>query len=322
MKELNAYKAEIFSRMEKGIKERKRTRSRIFTCVTSLCLCLLIGLGVWQGGLLGRKPTVITDAPPSETGSGDNTNDNPQTNQGEAPKMEGGVQDVEIEPFGSGSALAYWEEKTVSISLLYALEKATDGEYLNIYLGSGVNEEDTSFLYEGKTLKGYRDAWDDKRLLLGRLGALLKMGDALKYGEALYITGGPDGVKWAKSLYEKTVEEIGQDLLDKYIIGGEFLSDKVNEDREKLTDEMRDAEAKFYEACDAYGKFRLAREYQRLKAQGINAGLSATGNTLMISVTKSEFENLKFDDVEYWFFAVQEDSKSEADELEQYASIS
>lgn len=315
MKEMNVYKAEIFSRMEKGIRERKRKRSRILAFSTSLCLCLLIGLGVWRSGFFGRQMNTATEGNSSETVSGDNTNDHTQTgtqvNSDEAPKIDGGVKDVEIVPVDNG--LMSWENKTISISLWNALEKADGDDSLKIYPVALANEDDTNFTYNGKTLKEYRDAWDRKDSMLGRLGALLKVGDELKYGETLYIAGTPDGEKWAKELYEETVEMIGNDLLDKYIVNGEFLSDDVIKDSEKLAAETPEIE--YGKACDEYVKYRLAGEYQRLKTQGVNAGLSSTGNTLMISVTKEEFENLKFDDAEHWFFTVQKDLSSEAADL-------
>ncbi len=54
MKEMNEYKAEVFSRMEKGIKERKRKRNRLIAYATTVCLCLvmLISFSIWQSGLL------------------------------------------------------------------------------------------------------------------------------------------------------------------------------------------------------------------------------------------------------------------------------
>ncbi len=315
MKEMNEYKAEIFSRMEKGIKERKIKRRRILAFSASLCLCLLIGLGVWRSGFFDRQMNIATDGNSSETVGRDNINDHTQANtqvgSDEAPKIEGGVKDVEIVPYDNG--LTNWKEKTISISLWNVLEKADGDDRLNIYLVALANEDDTNFTYNGKTLKEYRDAWDSKDSMLGRLGALLKAGDELKYGETLYIAGTPDGEKWAKELYEETVSMIGKDLLDKYIVNGEFLSDNVIKDSEKLAAETPEIE--YRKACDEYLKYRLAGEYQRLKAQGVNVGLSSTGNTLMISVTKGEFENLKFDDAEHWFFTVQKDLSNEADDL-------
>lgn len=48
MRDLDECKAEIFRRMENGIKERKRRINRILTCCVPLCLCL----AVWSVNLL------------------------------------------------------------------------------------------------------------------------------------------------------------------------------------------------------------------------------------------------------------------------------
>lgn len=71
--------------------------------------------------------------------------------------------------------------------------------------------------------------------LYDKLGHLLKLGDMLKYGEALYTTGTPDGEKWSQELYEQKVAIIGEDIIAKYIVDGEFLRDKVEADMEAIT---------------------------------------------------------------------------------------
>lgn len=70
--------------------------------------------------------------------------------------------------------------------------------------------------------------------LYDKLGQLLKQGDLLKYGEALYTTGTPDGEKWTKEFYEQRVEVFGKDLLSKYIVDGEFLRKSVESDMNGL----------------------------------------------------------------------------------------
>jgi hypothetical protein len=70
--------------------------------------------------------------------------------------------------------------------------------------------------------------------LYDKLGQLLKQGDYLKYGEALYTTGTPDGEKWTKEFYEQRVEFFGEDLLSKYIVDGEFLRKSVESDMNGL----------------------------------------------------------------------------------------
>ena len=66
--------------------------------------------------------------------------------------------------------------------------------------------------------------------LYDKLGQLLKQGDSLKYGEALYTTGTPDGEKWTKDFYEQRVDFYSEEFLAKYIVNGEFLRDKVVSD--------------------------------------------------------------------------------------------
>ena len=71
--------------------------------------------------------------------------------------------------------------------------------------------------------------------LYDKLGQLLKQGDSLKYGEALYTTGTPDGEKWTKDFYEQRVDFYGEEFLAKYIVNGEFLRDKVVSDMAEIT---------------------------------------------------------------------------------------
>ncbi|WP_366509092.1 dockerin type I repeat-containing protein [Ruminococcus sp.] len=71
--------------------------------------------------------------------------------------------------------------------------------------------------------------------LYDKLGQLLKQGDSLKYGEALYTTGTPDGEKWTKDFYEQRVDFYGEEFLAKYIVDGEFLRDKVVSDMAEIT---------------------------------------------------------------------------------------
>ena len=85
-------------------------------------------------------------------------------------------------------------------------------------------------VYNGKTISEYEAEADNAEQLINRLGELLKIGDELKYGEALYKTGTPDGKKWAKQLYDETVEHIGKEVLSTYSVNGEFLKEKLSPD--------------------------------------------------------------------------------------------
>ncbi len=63
MKELNEYKAEIFSRMQKGINRRKKIRNGILLSVIPACVCAaaILAVGVWQGDFFEKVFTAVPD---------------------------------------------------------------------------------------------------------------------------------------------------------------------------------------------------------------------------------------------------------------------
>ena len=88
--------------------------------------------------------------------------------------------------------------------------------------------------------------------LYEKLAQLLKQGDSLKYGEALYTTGTPDGEKWTKELYEQRVEFFGEDLLSKYIVDGEFLRKSVESDMKGLLNKTKNELDKYVDVINEY----------------------------------------------------------------------
>ena len=88
--------------------------------------------------------------------------------------------------------------------------------------------------------------------LYEKLAQLLKQGDMLKYGEALYTTGTPDGEKWTKELYEQRVEFFGEDLLSKYIVDGEFLRKSVESDMKGLLNKTKNELDKYVDIINEY----------------------------------------------------------------------
>ncbi len=88
--------------------------------------------------------------------------------------------------------------------------------------------------------------------LYEKLAQLLKQGDMLKYGEALYTTGIPDGEKWTKELYEQRVEFFGEDLLSKYIVDGEFLRKSVESDMKGLLNKTKNELDKYVDIINEY----------------------------------------------------------------------
>ncbi len=284
------------------------------------CLCLgaLVVTGVWHSGIFDTPSSSVSGNPNTFVITGDSTGNTNHANQEELPKTDSNTSDKPIDSFEN--ALIQWKGKTISVSLGIALEKASETDVLNVGLTplivyDDVNTETADFVYNGKTLKEYYDIWKNRDLLLEKLGMLLKMGEELKYGETLYLTGSPDGTKWAKAYYEEVVEKIGKEVLETYIVNGEFLSDRVLEDQEKIAAQTPDID--YQKACDEYLKSRLSEEYKRLIKEGISAEFSPSGTALTISVTKSELEHLDFENTESWHFSVpKEETTSDDQETE------
>lgn len=125
-----------------------------------------------------------------------------------------------------------------------------------------------AFVYQGRTYtewETYREACfaeQEKRLML------LKEGEALKYGEALYTTGTPEGEKWAKSLYDERVAYYGAEFLARYIVDGELLAETLErEAAEYLTE---------YESV-AYILSDLVTQYRAEQSLAVAAQLTEQG---------------------------------------------
>ena len=136
--------------------------------------------------------------------------------------------------------------------------------------------------------------------LYDKLGQLLKQGDSLKYGEALYTTGTPDGEKWTKDFYEQRVDFYGEEFLAKYIVNGEFLRDAVEADIADFSTEPHTALA---EAIKAYKKAMIQEAIEQLKKQNIKYDYSEASENLIINVTAEEFKDLFLENISCYYIA-------------------
>lgn len=123
--------------------------------------------------------------------------------------------------------LQEWYGKTVAIRLIEEMNNSKEDTIYAILARPHVNYD---FEYKGRALKWYYKDMAEERIMPEVLRQLLKDGDALKYGTALYETGIPGGEKWAQSYYEEKIAYYGQEILNKYIVNGEFLKDKLEAD--------------------------------------------------------------------------------------------
>ena len=125
---------------------------------------------------------------------------------------------------------------SVSSELYEALSSAKDDDYLDIIVSSALTVSG-DFEYQGKKYSQYSMEYSQSKLLLKKQNELLDDGELLKYGDALYTTGTPDGIKWPEKRYNEALEYYG-DLLDTYIVNGEFLRDKLQGDSVATKEKM------------------------------------------------------------------------------------
>jgi hypothetical protein len=164
---------------------------------------------------------------------------------------------------------------------------------------------DGNYVYNGKTIQQYHNEWDETSNLGEKYGQLLKEGDKLKYGEALYTTGAPDGEKWDKDWYDIRVRFYGEDFLAKYIVDGEFLREKVLADQTEYYEMniTNSAYKALHEAIDAYEAEMMQATIPQLEAQNIRYEYINGGKNLAFYVTAAQFEGLSLDNVSSYSLA-------------------
>ena len=223
----------LWERRDRYLAEKKaqrRTAGRITASVSAVCIVALIGIWLWQSDRLRPAPTLNEEPDSAPTGG---VGETPVTDTG---IVSGGGMISGDDGFTTWNGCAY-----VGGRLYEALTAGNADDVYDILARPAVI--DCTFLYEGKTLGEYQEAWDEERHLPEKLMMLLKEGESLKYGEALYETGTPDGEKWAKSFYEDLVAFFGSAILEKYIVDGEFLAEEVERDISAAQNSTRAAEA-------------------------------------------------------------------------------
>ena len=293
----------LLSRRDEYIKaQHKRNKTVLKTAViTAVCLAAA-GAGIWSASL--RKPgmAVLNSTP--------KTSDNTAATESSKGSEEQALPDERIIWANSGNGaeagtyvtddvyqaidegFTEWEGKIgVSYPLYRALLAAEDSDILAILARPRVDYE---FEYEGKTLAEYYTEMCYERNLPEILAQLLKEGDSLKYGAALYETGTPDGEKWAQSFYEERIKYYGDDLLAKYIKDGIFLKEKLDEDIKTA--------GNITKAADAYTKAYEA--YLSVCAAAVNgerpSETDVKRNGIIIFLTRDGFRDFTTDDIDGW----------------------
>ncbi len=285
----------VFDRIGKYEIEKKRKRKAVTRTVASLCcFCLiaLMGIGVWQSGFLSRSngPSGLGSESSTQQGTDRTDETNPNNTESaektpDAPVIWGVTDGYEDQAFME------WNGKTITLELHEVL---CDEKNQNRLIAIKVDFKlDRQFVYHGKSIAEYSEADDAEDWLYWKCMELLKMGDELKYGEALYTTGGPDGVKWTKECYEERVAYFGKDLLAKYIVDGSFLREKLESDIAEY--KKRKCRIAFDAACEAYYQFALEAAMKQLEEEKNIGYVRINERDLVIYATAEELASLPID---------------------------
>jgi len=193
-----------------------------------------------------------------------------------------------------------WHGKNISYNLYEALiTENTDTIPVSVTLnGFGIDD----YIYKGRTIHEYNIdlvSNDD----IAKLEQLLEQGDIIKYGEAVYTTGTPDGTGWTQSYYDQRVEFYGDELLSKYIVDGEFLKEQLQSDLKEL---KAPYQAALDEAVDAFYQERIDEMIGILEAKGIRSERIEDTHDIVMYITAAEFETLSLENASYFSIAFEE----------------
>ena len=183
---------------------------------------------------------------------------------------------------------------SVSSELYEALSSAKDDDYLDIIVSSALTVSG-DFEYQGKKYSQYSMEYSQSKLILKKQEELLKDGELLKYGDILYTTGTPDGIKWPEKRYNEALEYYG-DLLDAYIVNGEFLRDKLQGDSVATEEEMDTLYARMQEASNAYAINFAQANLQLFKNAGAEASIKE--DKINLHITKKQLSKLSIENKE------------------------
>lgn len=301
----------LLKRKEQFLSEQKKKR-RTAAKITAAggCCALVIGTGIRNSGMMLEKETIIPDS--SSSINSELAQDDPvkENSIPQAPDYssviwaEGGFDGDSVDTVES--ATSELNGKQIYHSLLEAFDKYGDNSVFAIAAYSYVYYDD-NFVYNGKTLARYeaeeRAAWDKYELRY----QLMKFGDSLKYGEALYMTSTPDGERWAKEYYDEIFSMFGQELISEYIVDGEFLEDKLTEDISESENEYMAVRETYEQGRIACNKYIYETGAEQINANGIYCETKYSSDSpylLIIFATKDEFETLSFDKMHNWGFAL------------------
>lgn len=241
----NAKTAEKAGNAEKATVERAKKPfwRRRSLAVMAACIALTVGI-------LLSVPAIIGLSGGSKPSPDDNTIGEIPVDENQVIWGVGGSNEQVSEEDG----LAEWNGWAMTYSLYDALMRAGDEDYLAITVRTaGANEESGLYglVQKIKKAEAEQEKAEKRR---EKLLQFVKEGNELKYGELLYTTGTPGGERWAKELYDSRIEYYGRDLIDRYIVDGEFLFGLLNDDLVECENRIGELSNELIGLRESYGK--------------------------------------------------------------------
>lgn len=275
------------------VSAQKKKKKVLVSTIASFCVVAVVGIAVWKMPSVTEQPPVAPD---------DQQNSTTQTTPITKPTYNILWKEAEEDMSTGEIAVDTQMGKTIEWGLKKTLENLPQNT--KVAVAAYPYMTDPNFVWNGKSLKEYSDAFDAERSMLNKLGSLAKMGNMLKYGEAL-LTGTPDGEKWSKELYEETIAYYGEELLSKYIVNGEFLKDQLEADIEIMSGEGS-AYYAYESACAAYNAYALDEAEKQLAAHSIDydASNSADSGCIIMFVDAEQFSAFTMESIENWCFCL------------------
>lgn len=287
---------DVLNRINEEKKRHAQRTKRIVASLISLCIISVLGFGVWQKGVFLKSPAISRNVY-LKTNS-DTDIDMPEVEPQEPSEEEWPPSEVDPSCIYLGSNITLWNNKMLIGDLVETLNNVPASEIIDIHADPYIDYE---FVYSGKTLAQYYSDMCDEKMLPELLAQLLKFGDSLKYGTMLYEGTAPNGEVWAQSYYEEIITFFGQELLNKYIIDGEFLADRVQSD---LTAAQQSAETA--NAVNAYNE--ALTEYYQYLVNTLQTSLPPDvkgTDGIILHMTSEEFQRFTANEIEAWSFSLE-----------------
>ena len=271
-------------------KQKRKTAAKIAAAGGS-CTIAVIGVLVLNSGMLREKKTAVHNNSSAITDYSSVIS----VNSSSENDKSGNDLACDIDPSISPDDIAehLWNGKIIKGALYKAFDEYDDE---HIFKVSAFCSSIDNFEYDN--IEKYIAAIHRPTLLK----RLIEYGDELKYGEALCTTGTPEGITWTKELYDDTVSFIGKELIDEYIIDGEFFKDRAERDYEAACNELETERELYEQAFYDYMTLVYGPLMKQLQEKGISCELTSDYTALFIDISKNDLANLTLDDPENWRF--------------------